>query len=86
MADALAKWDIVQSADEAVHDFYRAAPGGVPTQTAFSQSRRYNSVDTDRDRRRDPQRRACLLAGWRPRRAVWQSRRGRLHRENRRRR
>jgi dihydroxy-acid dehydratase len=31
-----------------VHDFYRAAPGGVPTQTAFSQSRRYNSVDTDR--------------------------------------
>jgi dihydroxy-acid dehydratase len=48
MAGALAKWDIVQSADEAVHDFYRAAPGGVPTQTAFSQSRRYNSVDTDR--------------------------------------
>jgi dihydroxyacid dehydratase/phosphogluconate dehydratase len=48
MADALAKWDIVQSADKAVHDFYRAAPGGVPTQTAFSQSRRYNSVDTDR--------------------------------------
>ncbi|MBV6651055.1 MAG: dihydroxy-acid dehydratase, partial [Hoeflea sp.] len=48
MADALAKWDIVQSSDEAVHDFYRAAPGGVPTQTAFSQSRRYNSVDIDR--------------------------------------
>jgi dihydroxy-acid dehydratase len=44
----LRKWDIVQSADKAVHDFYRAAPGGVPTQTAFSQARRYNSVDTDR--------------------------------------
>ena len=48
MKDALKKWDVVQSADEAVHEFYRAAPGGVPTQTAFSQSRRYASVDTDR--------------------------------------
>ena len=28
--------------------FYRAAPGGVPTQTAFSQDRRYDSVDLDR--------------------------------------
>ncbi|MBU4531505.1 MAG: dihydroxy-acid dehydratase [Hoeflea sp.] len=48
MADALRKWDVVQSNDPAVHDFYRAAPGGVPTQTAFSQSRRYDSVDLDR--------------------------------------
>jgi dihydroxy-acid dehydratase len=30
MADALAKWDIVQSADKAVHDFYRAAPAAFP--------------------------------------------------------
>jgi dihydroxy-acid dehydratase len=49
MKDALKKWDVVQSSDEAVHEFYRAAPGGVPTQTAFSQSRRYASVDTDRE-------------------------------------
>ena len=28
-------------ATRTVHDFYRAAPGGVPTQTAFSQNRRY---------------------------------------------
>ncbi|KGF69270.1 dihydroxy-acid dehydratase [Hoeflea sp. BAL378] len=48
MKHALAKWDVVQSNDPAVHDFYRAAPGGVPTQTAFSQSRRYDSVDLDR--------------------------------------
>ena len=48
MKHALAKWDVVQSNDPAVHDFYRAAPGGVPTQTAFSQSRRYESVDLDR--------------------------------------
>jgi dihydroxy-acid dehydratase len=31
-----------------VHDFFRAAPGGVPTQTAFSQESRYDSTDTDR--------------------------------------
>ena len=48
MADALRKWDVVQSNDPEVHEFYRAAPGGVPTQTAFSQSRRYDSVDVDR--------------------------------------
>ena len=28
--------------------FYRAAPGGVPTQVAFSQSRRWEALDTDR--------------------------------------
>jgi dihydroxy-acid dehydratase len=28
--------------------FYRAAPGGVPTQTAFSQNRRYPTLDLDR--------------------------------------
>ncbi|MCY0093121.1 dihydroxy-acid dehydratase [Hoeflea ulvae] len=49
LKDALKKWDVVQSTDEAVHEFYRAAPGGVPTQTAFSQSRRYKDIDTDRE-------------------------------------
>ncbi len=48
MADALAKYDVAQSKDEAVHEFYRAAPGGVPTQVAFSQSRRYPELDLDR--------------------------------------
>ncbi|MDD2857360.1 MAG: dihydroxy-acid dehydratase [Candidatus Nanopelagicales bacterium] len=48
MAMALAKWDVVQSTDPAVHEFYRAAPGGVPTQVAFSQDRRYESLDVDR--------------------------------------
>ncbi len=32
-----------------MHDFYRAAPGGVPTQTAFSQDRRYETLDLDRE-------------------------------------
>ena len=48
MADALAKWDIVQTTDEAVKEFYRAAPGGVPTQVAFSQNRYYPELDSDR--------------------------------------
>ncbi|WP_298676984.1 dihydroxy-acid dehydratase [uncultured Lentibacter sp.] len=48
MAEALAKYDVAQSTDEAVHEFYRAAPGGVPTQVAFSQNRRYPALDLDR--------------------------------------
>ncbi|MDD2819209.1 MAG: dihydroxy-acid dehydratase [Candidatus Nanopelagicales bacterium] len=48
MAMALAKWDIAQTTDPEVHKFFSAAPGGVPTQVAFSQDRRYDSVDTDR--------------------------------------
>ena len=49
MAMALAKWDIVQTADPEVHKVFSAAPGGVPTQVAFSQDRRYDSVDIDRE-------------------------------------
>ena len=32
-----------------MRDFYTAAPGGVPTQTAFSQDRRYDELDLDRE-------------------------------------
>ena len=49
MADALNKWDVSRTADEATHEFYRAAPGGIPTVFAFSQSRRYRDLDTDRE-------------------------------------
>ncbi len=49
MADAIAKWDISRSTDPAVHEFFRAAPGGVPTQVAFSQSRRWKELDLDRE-------------------------------------
>ncbi|WP_085317253.1 dihydroxy-acid dehydratase [Derxia lacustris] len=48
LGEAIAKYDIVTTADEAVKQFFRAAPGGVPTQVAFSQERRYPSLDTDR--------------------------------------
>ena len=48
LGEALARWDVRQTNSEAVHTFYRAAPGGVPTQTAFSQSRRWAELDLDR--------------------------------------
>ena len=49
MADAIAKWDVKVTNDEAVHNFYKAAPGGVPTQVAFSQDRRWKALDLDRE-------------------------------------
>ncbi len=49
MADSLHKWDVIQTEDEKVHAFFRAAPGGVPTQVAFSQNRQYESLDADRE-------------------------------------
>lgn len=49
MGDALAVWDIcVNNPDSEAHRFYRAAPGGVPTTIAFSQSMRYPELDLDR--------------------------------------
>jgi len=48
LADAIAKWDVTVSKDEAVHDFFKAAPGGVPTQVAFSQDSRWKALDLDR--------------------------------------
>ena len=45
---ALEQWDIARGTSEAVQTFYRAAPGGVPTQVAFSQNRRYKELDLDR--------------------------------------
>jgi dihydroxy-acid dehydratase len=49
MADAIAQWDIKVTNDEAVHHFYKAAPGGVPTQVAFSQDSRWKKLDLDRE-------------------------------------
>ena len=49
MGDALAHWDIAQTTSADVHEFYRAAPGGVPTQVAFSQNRRWAELDLDRE-------------------------------------
>jgi len=48
LKDALDRWDVMRTRSESVRTFYRAAPGGVPTQVAFSQERRYDALDTDR--------------------------------------
>ncbi|TAK98093.1 MAG: dihydroxy-acid dehydratase [Aquabacterium sp.] len=48
MADAIAQWDVTVSKDESVHEFFKAAPGGVPTQVAFSQDSRWKALDLDR--------------------------------------
>ncbi|MBD1545303.1 dihydroxy-acid dehydratase [Roseibium aggregatum] len=50
MKEALTRWDVKQTNSESVHDFYRAAPGGVPTQVAFSQNRRWDDLDLDREK------------------------------------
>jgi dihydroxy-acid dehydratase len=50
LGDAIDRWDITRTNSEAVRDFYRAAPGGVPTQVAFSQSERWEDLDTDREK------------------------------------
>jgi len=48
LADALEKYDVMRTRDEAVKTFFRAAPGGVATTIAFSQSMHYPTLDDDR--------------------------------------
>ncbi len=48
LRDAVAAWDICGGAGVAARTFFQAAPGGVPTQTPFSQHRRYEALDMDR--------------------------------------
>jgi dihydroxy-acid dehydratase len=48
MKDALDQWDIMRNPSPEVQKFYRAGPAGKPTQTAFSQSTRWPSLDMDR--------------------------------------
>ena len=48
LEDALERWDISRTKSESVRTFFKAAPGNVPTQQAFSQERRFEDVDTDR--------------------------------------
>jgi len=49
LAEAIALWDVRLTTDPKRLDFYRAAPGGVPTQVAFSQAQRYPTLDIDRE-------------------------------------
>ena len=49
MADAIAHYDITVSDNAQVREMFRAGPGGVPTQVAFSQAKRWPDLDDDRD-------------------------------------
>lgn len=44
----LAQYDIMQTDDQAVLDFFRAGPAGIRTTKAFSQSCRWDRLDDDR--------------------------------------
>jgi len=48
MKEQLAHYDIMQTKDQAIIDFYRAGPAGIRTVKAFSQSCRWDTVDNDR--------------------------------------
>jgi dihydroxy-acid dehydratase len=48
LGEALAKWDVCETPDQMVHTFFRAGPGNVPTQQAFSQEKRWDALDLDR--------------------------------------
>ena len=50
LKDAVARWDVTQTTSETARTFFRAAPGGVPTQVAFSQERRFDALDIDREK------------------------------------
>ncbi|ROR98837.1 dihydroxy-acid dehydratase [Sinobacterium caligoides] len=49
LAEALEQWDIIRSEDDDVLEFFKAGPAGIPTQTAFSQSTRWSSLDGNRE-------------------------------------
>lgn len=48
MGQAIDQCDITLNDDADLHQFFRAAPGGVRTTEAFSQNKRYETLDLDR--------------------------------------
>ncbi|MGE0668582.1 MAG: dihydroxy-acid dehydratase [Sphingomonadales bacterium] len=48
IGEAIDHWDIVRTSSAKVKELFLAAPGGVPTQVAFSQNRKWEDLDTDR--------------------------------------
>ncbi|MGE0232778.1 MAG: dihydroxy-acid dehydratase [Flavobacteriaceae bacterium] len=49
LGDALDRWAIDRTESESVRNFFKAAPGGIPTQVAFSQEARWDDLDLDRE-------------------------------------
>jgi dihydroxy-acid dehydratase len=47
MGAAIDLWDITRTEDESVETFFKAAPGNIRTTEAFSQSKRWKTVDVD---------------------------------------
>ena len=45
---ALNQWDVMRNPSAEVVEFFRAGPGGIPTQVAFSQAERWPTLDLDR--------------------------------------
>lgn len=50
LGEALDRWDVARTNSEAVQSLFRAAPGGVPSIAAFSQERRWDDLDLDRQK------------------------------------
>ncbi|MEX0297581.1 MAG: dihydroxy-acid dehydratase [Kordiimonas sp.] len=48
IGQAIKRFDVTTSNDADLHQFFRAAPGGVRTTVAFSQNKRYSELDLDR--------------------------------------
>ena len=49
MKSAIETWDINRAPSNEVTEFYSAAPGMIPTIQPFSQNKRYDSLDLDRE-------------------------------------
>jgi dihydroxy-acid dehydratase len=47
MGEAIETWDIRRTQDEDILTYFKAGPGNVPTQTAFSQAKRWETLDVD---------------------------------------
>ncbi|WP_455380216.1 dihydroxy-acid dehydratase [Acidihalobacter prosperus] len=50
MGEALDTWDVRRTQSDEVKSLYRAGPGNIPTQQAFSQDKRWPALDVDREK------------------------------------
>jgi dihydroxy-acid dehydratase len=50
LGEALDRWDVKRTSDEATHTLFKAAPGGIPTVVPFSQDKRWPDLDLDREK------------------------------------
>ena len=50
IGEAINEWDITRTNSEEVKNFFKAGPAGIPTQVAFSQDCRFDSLDDDREK------------------------------------